>query len=287
MPMSNKDKSKRSAARPTVQYISLLILSMLLSAGTGMLFILIAGSKVAAVISVLCAAVLCLLPAVAVKAYTVFRRLSKKRTLLILCFAGAVLSLIFSLSYYVSHDYELSVYRYMRKTQADDYYFAGYESYLEDYSGAEDFMRQMKAAPASIVLEDMSEEKLERLSADDLKTINNESLWDYCGFDDILGENAQDVEKSMKAASEMSTYDFTFEYRGLHAKSFGYILTHPKLFFSELGAMITEPSLHSVKFITLVIFYLGQIFSLWMIMIRFEVTEDKRIIYITELSKKR
>jgi hypothetical protein len=280
MKKSDKEKKKKAVARPTVQYVSLTLLSAVLCAVTAMLFILIAGSKVAAVISLFCAAVLCLIPAAAAKLYISVRKLKEKNVLCALCFFGFLLSLPLSLSYYVSHDYDLSVYRYMKKTQADDYYFAGYENYLEDYGGAEDFMRQMKAAPASIVLENMSEDKLSRLSAEELKTINSESLWDYCGFDDILGSTAEEVEQSMKAASEMTTYDFTFGYRSLHAKTLGYMFAHPRLMIGEVGMMIKQPTEHSVRFVTLVIFWLGQLLAVRMILTGFELDEENRIIYI-------
>ena len=233
----------------------------------------------AAVISLLCAAVLCLLPGSLVKLYAVLRRVRDLRAAAILCAAGFVLAMPAVFSYYVSHDYALSVYRYMKKTEADVYYFAGYESYLEDYSGAEDFMRQMKAAPASIVLDGMSDEKLSQLSAEELKTINSESLWDYCGFSDILGSTPQEVEKSMKKAHEMNAYEFTFKYRGLHAKTFGYMLVHPSLMFSELRGMITEPSGYSVPFATLIFFLISELFCMLTIVLRFDYLHGKGLIY--------
>lgn len=271
---------KATEKNKALRYAAAAVVSAAACSAAGTLFILIAGSDAAAVISLFCAAVLCLLPAFCCKAFAVFAGLKKERALLAACFIGLVLSLGVTLCYYVSHDYELSVYRYMKKTRADDYYFGGYESYAEDYGGAEDFMRQMKAAPASIVLDDMSEEKLSRLTADDLKEINGESLWDYCGFDDILGKSAEETEASMKKASEMSAYEFTFGYRGLRAKSFGYVFSHPKLLASELRTMISSPEPCTVKFTTLAVFYAGQIFAYFMIILRFEVTEDKKIIYV-------
>lgn len=263
----------------TVQFGAVLIFSALLCSAAGMLLALICGSDVAAVISLLCAAVLCLLPGSLVKLYAVLRRVRDLRAAAILCAAGFVLAMPAVFSYYVSHDYALSVYRYMKKTEADVYYFAGYESYLEDYSGAEDFMRQMKAAPASIVLDGMSDEKLSQLSAEELKTINSESLWDYCGFSDILGSTPQEVEKSMKKAHEMNAYEFTFKYRGLHAKTFGYMLVHPSLMFSDLRGMITEPSGYSVSFATLIFFLISELFCMLTIVLRFDYLHGKGLIY--------
>jgi hypothetical protein len=270
---------KKMPRRPMVQLVSITLLSVIVGAGAAMLFVLISGSGVAFPIAAVCAILLCLLSAAALKLYTVVRRLKSRELLCALCILGLLLSAPITLSYYVSHDYELSVYRYMRQTKADKYYFAGYESYLEDYADASDFMRQMKAAPASIVLENMSEEKISGLSASELKTINNESLWDYCGFDDILGDTPEQVEDSVKTASDMSAYDFTFDYRNLRAKTFGYLLSHPKLAAAELISLIKRGSDYSVSFVWLAIFGLAQMFCCVLAQLSIEV-RDGQVSYV-------
>ncbi len=274
--MKAVEKNEKSAA---LRGTAVLIISLFSGAVSGMLFILITSSKVAAVISALCSAVLCLLPAFCTKTTAYFLSLRPPRLLASLSIIGLVLSSWSTMCYYVSHGYELSVYRYMKNTAADDYYFGGYEEYKNDYSGAEDFMRQMKAAPASIVIEGMSEEKLSRLTADELAGINSESLWDYCGFNDILGENAEETEASMKKASTMNAYDFTFKYRSLRPKTLGYMLTHPILAAEEITLSAKNSPL-PLHFLLLLAFIFAQLIIVRAVSLKFFINEKKELVFI-------
>lgn len=275
--ITRKDKTKtKNIGRPYIQYVSLLIISVIISSLTAMLFILITASSVAAAVSFICAAVLCLLPAFVCKCYIVFRRLRIHTEAIVICIVGFLLSLPLACSYYISHGYDLRVYRYMKQTPADIYYFGGYEQFCEDYADAADFMRQMQTAPASIVLEDMSEEKLSSLSADEIKTINNESLWDYCGFNDILGGTAEETERSMEKSAELDAYEFTFSYRPLHAKTTGYLLTHPSLLIEE----ISDPSQLCIRPVTLIFFFAVQLIAYRVIIFNFEVDKNRELRFV-------
>ncbi len=269
-------------ALPLVFYT---LTSLIISLASGILFVVIAGSSLPLVVAIISCAVLCLLPAVFTKAYAVKLKKISKGLAASLAFLGYILSIWITLCFYVSHDYELSVYRYMKETTADVYYFGGYDEFSEDYSSAEEYMNEMQSAPASIVLEGMSDQKLESLSADELSEINSESLWDYFGFTDILGSSADEVEQSMLAASKMNAYEFTFEYRGLYAKTTMYLLRHPSLASTEFIDVSTDPNT-SISVSIVAVFLAGQLFAMWITQMRFDVNNDGQIIY-TEPIKKR
>ena len=279
---NKKNGEKRKRVYPVIQFISLALLSAAAFALSAMLFIVVSSAHIFTLLKVLCTAVACLTPAFIAKTYICIRKLKDKKVCSMLTLLGFALSLIFSLCFYVSHDYSMSVYRFMKQTSADVYYFAGYDSFKKDYADAADFEKQMKAAPASIVLENMSEEKLSQLSANELKQINSSSLWDYCGFDDILGKTTAEIESSMTAAKDMNAYEFTFGYRGLHAKTFGYLIAHPNLVLSETAAMIKQRSVYSVSFSTLITFFIAQLLAAWMAVTHFEITSDKGLIFVSK-----
>ena len=260
----------------------LLILIVLgVSAASCMLFILICSSSVAVPIIFFCSAVLCLLPAAAAKLSAYALHIRSPKILASLACIGYALSLWLTLCSYVSQGYESSVYGFMKHSNADDYYFGGYEEFKKDYKDTEDFIRQLKAAPASIVLDGMDKDKLAGLSADELAQINRESLWDYCGFDDILGPDIAEVEASMKKAAEMNAYDFTFKYRSLTPKTFGYMLTHPHLLFDELKYIIKDSS-QKVGFPLLIFFMIVQIIIIRIVARRLFINEGREIVFVTE-----
>ncbi|MCD8095579.1 MAG: hypothetical protein LUE12_05570 [Ruminococcus sp.] len=254
------------------------VLSLLFFAVSGVLFVLIADSSLPKISIILCTVVLAVLPAAAIKYFTILGSMKFKGSASAFILIGFLLSLWITSCCYISHDYELSVYRYMKKTDADVYYFGGYESYTEDYSDAQDFMDQMKNAPASIVLESMSEEKLSSLSSDDLKKINSETLWDYFGFTDILGSTAEEVEESLLTASSTNAYDFTFSYRNLHAKTFSYLLKNPSLLASELKGIAKDQNA-CLDITYLIIFLLIQVIFLFFVGFKIDVNSDKRLVY--------
>lgn len=259
-----------------------LILSAAVSAASGMGFITISGAAVAMPIMVFCTAVLVLLPAFIMKTFSVFSGLRSRRRLTALILAGFLLSVYPTLCCYISYDYELSVYRYMRVTDADVYYFGGYDAIAEDYLDSADLMQQMKSAPAAVLLDGMSDEKLSQLTASQLKAINSETLWDYLGFSEILGGDPDEVEASVRASRSMNAYEFTFGYRGLRAKTFGYMLTHPKRISTELSALAIAAS--SVKFSVLTAFLISQLFVLYVIGLHFDINAKGQLIYIIEPS---
>lgn len=261
-----------------------LILSAAVSAAAGMGFITISGAAVAMPIMVFSTAVLVLLPAFIMKTYSIFSGLRNRRLLTPIILAGCLLSVYPTLCYYVSFDYELSVYRYMRVTDADIYYFCGYEELAEEYFDSADLMQQMQAAPAAVLLDGMSDEKLSKLTASQLKAINSQTLWDYLGFGEILGDDPDEVEASVRASRSMNAYDFTFGYRGLRAKTLDYMLTHPDSTSAELRAIASAGS-RSVQFSVLAAFLISQIFVLYVIGLHFDINAKGQLIYIIEPSK--
>jgi hypothetical protein len=92
----------------------------------------------------------------------------------------------------------------------------------------------------------------------------------------------------MKAASEMNAYEFTFDYRGLRAKTFGYILSHPKLLLSDLNSLAKDSGKHSVSFVWIVIFIFAELFAYRLVLMRIEVVGDKgkRLVYVAPAAKK-
>ncbi|SDA15839.1 hypothetical protein SAMN02910447_01004 [Ruminococcus sp. YE71] len=257
------------------------LLSAVVSAVSGILFILIASAPINTVIVVLSTAVLVLMPAFAVKTLCVFIGFRERRLTTLLLTLGYLASLWASFAFYVSHDYELSVYRYMRATDADVYYFGGYEDLHADYADAADFMIQMQQAPASIVLESMSEGKLRALTAEQLETINSESLWDYFDYSHILGKSADEVDASLRAARTMNAYDFTFDYRGLRAKNWGYMLEKPSRCSDEIRSIAKYGS-HAVKFDTFSFFIFAQLAVIVMIGVHFDIDAKGQLIYVYE-----
>lgn len=265
---------------PALQLLTVLILAASATA-SGMGFVVIAGSNVPRLLAGLCGAVLVVLPAFCTKTFAVLTGFRNRRSLCVLAIVGYALSMYPIVCFYVSHDYQLSVYRYMKTTSADVYYFGGLDGVKNDYDSTEDYMTQMKQAPASIVLRSMSREKLHKLSSEELKTINNESLWDYCGFDEILGKNADEVHDSMEQASKTDAYEFTFGYRGLSPKNFRYMLKNPAGTLHELAVLFRDGS-HSASPATLLFFVLGQLFAIYMISLHFDVDEKGQLVYLYE-----
>ncbi len=278
----NNKRRQGSSVMPQAVECVLAVLVMLISAtAAGLGFIIIAGSSVARVLVVLCTCVLVILPAFVTKTFAVLTGFRNRRTLCLLSAAGFLISLYPLLCFFVSHDYEMSVYRYMKTSQADVYYFGGLDEIKKDYDSTEDYMYHMKQAPASIVLQSMSRDKLHELSSEDLGTIINESLWDYCGFDEILGATADEVHDSMEQAAGMNAYDFTFDYRGLSPKDLKYMLKNPKAMFQELSLLFMGGN-HSDSPAVLVFYFVGQLFALYMISLHFDVNEKGQLVYLYE-----
>jgi hypothetical protein len=142
-------------------------------------------------------------------------------------------------------------------------------------------MQQMQAAPASIVLEGMSEGKLDALTAEQLETIRSESLWDYFDYGNILGNDADEVEASLKASREMNAYDFTFGYRGLRAKNLRYMLENPSRCSDEIR-LIAKSGAHAVRFDTLSFFIFAQIAVIVMIGVHFDIDGMGQLVFIYE-----
>ena len=205
---------------------------------------------------------------------------SDRALITVLTLLGMLAALPSVTAYYISHDYEMSVYRYMKVTPADEYYYGGYNDLESDYVSPEEFMQAMQDAPASIVLDSMSIEKLGKLTAEQLDTIHSESLWDYFGFSEILGTDSDEVEDSLTASRTMNAYEFTFEYRGLTAKTFGYLLRRPEQMPDEMEYIIRAGS-HSVKISTLMIFLGGELFCVYMLCMHFGVNDKRHIVYFT------
>ncbi len=281
-PIREKRKSISSPALPHALAETLVVIVMLVSAAaSGMGFIVIAGSTVPRVLAGLCACVLVILPAFVTKTFAIFAGFRNRKALCLLSVIGFVFSLYPVLCFFVSHDYQLSVYRYMKTTTADVYYFGGIDGIKKDYDSTEDYMEQMKQAPASIVLQSMSREKLHKLSSEELKTINNESLWEYCGFDEILGTNADEVHDSMEHAAKSNAYDFTFDYRGLSPKNMRYMLKNPGVMFHEFAVFFIDGT-HSASPAVMIFFFAGQLFALYMISVHFDVDEKGQLVYLYE-----
>lgn len=280
---SSKAKNRISSpALPRPAECVLAVLVMLVSAtAAGMGFVIIAGSSVARVLVGLCTCVLVILPAFVTKTFAVMTRFRERKTLCLLSAVGFLLSLYPLLCFFVSHDYEMSVYRYMKTTKADVYYFGGLDDVKHDYNSVEDYTYQMKQAPASIVLRSMSPDKLHKLSSEELRTINNESLWDYCGFDEILGTTPDEVIDSMEHAAKSNAYDFTFDYRGLSPKDMSYMLKKPKAMFHELSLLFLNGT-DSNSPAVLVFYLAGQAFALYMISMHFDVDEKGQLVYLYE-----
>ena len=257
------------------------VLSVICCAASGMCFILISGAGVPVPVMIFSTAALILLPAFIIKTYSVFIGLRSRPLLTGLMITGLFLSLYPTVCYYIGKDYDISVYRYMRGTDADVYYFGGYEGVTRDYLDGADLMAQMQAAPASIVLESMSEEKLKKLTAEQLKVINSENLWDYFGFGEILGSDPDEVEASIRASRSMSAYEFTFGYRDLKAKTTGYMLAHPEQIRQELYSIIRTGS-HTVGASVLAAFLLSQLFTLYVTGYHFDVNAKGQLVYIYE-----
>ena len=131
---------------------------------------------------------------------------------------------------YVNRDYDEFCYDDMKNIQADEYYYI----YTEDFEDTEDFVSTLKDTPASLLMSESTTEDLKYLTAEEINSLKNDSLWDYLEFDDILGTDAETIEKSISKSSEMNAYDFTFEYRGLKAKTVGYLMTHPVEMFKDI-----------------------------------------------------
>lgn len=283
------NQTSKKIGTQVLKNLVVLTAAVLLGSLSAGLTIVIGGSEIPSFAGVVCAFVLCLIPASAIKIITVLLSCQKKVSAL-WGIVGIAVSVWLSSAFYISHDYEISVYRYMKQTNFDVYYFeGGYESYLEDYENAQEFMDKLKSEPAAALLRNMSEEKVSRLTSEELNTINNESVWDYFGFDDILGVTSAEVEASMEKAeeSQMSAYDFIFEYRGLHAKTTGYMLFHPKQLLSELRSLALTDSLYSIKLSSLVVFWIISAFAVWFFIIRIDVTDDKKIIYLSHISNRK
>ena len=276
------DSKGSSRCKAALHIASAVLIMLLVSAAAGICFIIIAGSNVSRLISGACACILVLLPAFSLKSYAVLTGLRNRKVLFVLAAAGFVLSLYPVFCFYVSHDYELSVYRYMKTTRADVYYFGGIEAVKNEYPSAEDYIMQMKQAPASIVLQSMSREQLLKLSSEELKTINSERLWDYCGFDEILGSDDEEVIDSMEHAAETDAYSFTFDYRGLSPKSFGYMMRKPVSMLREAAILFRDGS-HSASPATLVFFVIGQAFAIFMISLHFDVDAQGQLVYVYEV----
>lgn len=270
---------KKAIKKPTVVGLMTAVAALGCSVLSGVLFVVIAASEIPAVVTVLCVCVLVLLPAFCCKSLAVAAGLRSRKKLFAIAAAAYTLSVYPVCCTFVSHDYQLSVYRYMKNTQADVYYFGGLDGIRRDYLSIEDYMQQMKQAPASIVLQNMTEEELSRLTADELKSINEQSLWDYCDFDSILGGDAEEVAESMELAAETNAYDFTFKHRGLIRKNTAYFLTDPTALFSELYGLFKNGS-HSVNPPTFAFFVAAQLISLYMICLHFDVDGAGQLIYI-------
>ena len=250
------------------------------AAAAGILFILIAGSDVHHIAAVFSTAMLCMLAAFTVRSLTGIIGYSDRALITVLTVLGFLAALPSVIAYYISHDYEMSVYRYMKVTPADEYYYGGYDELENDYVSPEEFMQAMQDAPASIVLDSMSIDKLGKLTAEQLDTIHSESLWDYFGFSEILGTDSDEVEDSLTASRTMNAYEFTFEYRELTAKTFGYLLRRPEQMPDEMEYIIRAGS-HSVKISTLLIFLGGELFCVYMLCMHFGVNEKRHIVYFT------
>lgn len=246
----------------------------------GILFIQIAGSNVYSIAAFFSTAVLSVLAAFTVKTFTAFIGCSDRAMITVLTLLGYAAAIPVVNAFYISHDYEMSVYRYMKVTPADEYYYGGYSELEKDYASPEEFMLAMRKAPASIILDNMSIEKIGRLTPEQLDTINSESLWDYFGFEEILGAGSDEVEDSLTASRTMDAYEFTFVYRGLTAKTFGYMLKHPEQTPDELEYIIRAGA-HSVGFGILLIFLGGELFCTYMLCMHFGVNEKRHIVYFT------
>lgn len=264
-----------------IRRILVVLVIIVSSTAAGIGFVVIAGSNVAKLLAGLCAAVLVVLPAFCTKTFAVLTGYRDRKSLCLFAEIGLLLSFYPLLCFYVSHDYQLSVYRYMKVTPADDYYFGGIAGIRSDYDNVEDYISQMKNAPASIVLQSMSPDKLHKLSSEELKTINNESLWDYCGFDEILGTNPDEVADSMEHAANSNAYDFTFDYRGLSPKDMHYMLRNPSALFHELSSLFIDGS-HSASPGVVLFFISGQIFAVYMVSLHFDVDEKGQLVYLYE-----
>ena len=278
----------KQATEPRLPQWACVLLTAVLSAGisalSGILFILIASAGLNTAVVIFSTAVLVLLPAFAVKTFLVFIGFRDRRLSTLLLTLGFLASLWVSFAYYVSHDYELSVYRYMKATDADIYYFGGYEELSRDYADAADFIQQMKGAPASIALEGMSEKKLSTLTPEELETINSESLWDYFDFSHILGRTPEEVDASLRAARSMNAFDFTFDYRGLKSKDMLFMLRRPSRCSAEIK-MIVRIGARAVDFSTFSMFIFAQLAVIVMIGVHFDINGKGQLIFIYESDK--
>ena len=214
------------------------------------------------------------------KALTLFIGYTDRAALVVLTALGLFAGLIPVSAYYVSRDYEMSVYRYMKVTPADVYYFGGYDSLEKDYASPDSFMTSMKQTPASVIIDGMSVERVAKIPRGQLEAIHSESLWVYFGFNEILGESSDEVEDSLTASRTMDAYEFTFEYRGLTAKTFTYLLRHPRMVLREIG-MISHMGTQFIKPSTLLIFIFGELFGVYMICMHFGMNAAGQVVYYT------
>ena len=260
--------------------VMVFLLSVAVTAAAGMTFVLIAASHVNAVVAAICTALLCALPPFIMKALTALAGYADRAALTVLMLLGFIAGLLPVSAYFVSHDYEMSVYRYMRVTRADVYYYGGYDALEQDYVSPEAFMSSMKDTSASVILNGMGTEELAKIDPAQLDTINSESLWDYFGFEEILGSHPDEVEDSLTASRTMDAYEFTFDYRGLTAKSFTYMLKHPRLTLREIG-LIARTGTQFAEPLTLLVFLAGELIMVYVISMHFGVNDRGEIVCYT------
>lgn len=270
------ESPEESEIRCAAQIIAFVVMSLLFDI-SGAAFLLISGSDVATVLSFFSTAVLYLLPACMVKLIMHKFGTDDRAAVTAIAITAFIFSFIPVSAYYVSHDYELGVYRYMRATDADVYYYGGYDEFKSDYIDPLDFMKKMQSAPASIVLEGMNSEKANSLTPEQLEDLNSKNLWEYLGFNEILGTTIDEVEDSMAASRTMNAYEFTFNYRGLTAKTYWYELKNPGMMIGELKD-IAKTGSHSVRFSLYVTYLVMQLMCTYMVCMHFGVNDEKHIV---------
>lgn len=153
--------------------------------------------------------------------------------MLALCL-GLVIANYTKWAIYVSRDFDDLYYDDMKSTTAYQYYLgseAEYDVYFED---VDDFIDTFKNTPASLFINDMTADEMKYMSDEDIESLQNDSMWDYFDFDNILGTDAETVEKSLEKAAEMNAYEFTFDYREMKPKTTGYLMTHPGEMFKDI-----------------------------------------------------
>ncbi len=134
---------------------------------------------------------------------------------------------------YVSRDNNTNIYKEMKAMNADEYYAVD-DLGLTTEDEVEEYIELLKETKMSIFIDLSSYSDLDSLTKSQREKLENETIWEYFDYENILGSDAKEVMKSIEKAEKMNAYDFTFSYRGLKPHNTVYLLTHPSELWSEI-----------------------------------------------------